>query len=113
MRKYEIKRDTFEFRFGTYKDSIPSMTSKEVFDYYLSGEANDAEIIGRYDTESDALDAFSDDYGTTWAEKGNTFWLLRGSVEFVEINEYDEDGEFDNGGDIVAYSAEGYDGELD
>ena len=109
MTKYEIKRDTFEFRFGTYKDSIPAMSSKEIFDMYLS-RTNYPEPLYSYDTEAEALACF-DPMASTWAEKGNVFWLLRGEVRYIEINEYDEDGEFDRGGDILVYAAEAYEKE--
>ncbi len=109
MTKYEIKRDDFEFRFGTHKGTIPSMTAQEVFDEYLSGSANDPEIVESFDSEDEAREALKAHTGRTWAEHGNVFWLLRGEVYFIEVSTYDEDGEFDQGGDILDIAAEGYD----
>ena len=111
MTKYEIKTDRFEFRFGTYKDSIPAMDAAEVFDTYLRCSANDPSLEASFDTLEEAREEFSKTYatlGTTYAQKGHVFWLLIGRVAWIEENEYTEDGEFDQGGDVVEFSAEGY-----
>lgn len=114
MIKYEIKTDTFEFRFGTSKNSIPSMTAEEVFEEYQSGSSNCPELVGSFDSLEDAEKAFSRfyaNYGRTWAERGFCFWLLRGDVAWIEENEYDDDGEFDQGGVTYDVSAEAYEAE--
>ena len=113
MTRYEIKKDRFEFRFGRYKGSIPSMTADEVFSMYLTGTANDPETVGSYDTKEEALAALEQHKhdSVTYPQAGFVFWLLVGEVVFIEINEYDEDGEFDMGGDILKYSACGYEKE--
>lgn len=111
MTKFEIKTDSFQLRFGTYKESIPAMTADEVFDAYMGGSANDPTLRASFDTLEEAQAEFSrnfSNYGSTYAEKGNTFWLLRGDVAWIEENEYDEDGEFDQGGAVVGLSAEPY-----
>lgn len=114
MTKFEIRTDAFEFRFGTSKDSIPSMTADEVFDEYLSGNANDPVIEASFDTIEEADAEFQkhySNYGSTSAVKGFSFWLLRGELAWIEENEYDEDGDFDQGGAVLAVSAFGYDKE--
>lgn len=111
MTKFEIKTDSFEFRFGTSKNSIPEMSGAEVFDTYQMESANDPTLEASFDTLEEAQAEFSksySDYGTTYAEKGFTFWLLRGKVAWIEENEYDEDGEFDQGGWTHNVSAESY-----
>ena len=111
MIKYEIKTDDFEFRFGTSKDSIPEMSASEVIDFYMDGDCNDPHLEARFDTLEEAQADFSKhyaNYGRTRAEKGYTFWLLRGEVAWIEENEYDEDGEFDQGGVTYGFSVEGY-----
>ena len=114
MTKFEIKTDSFEFRFGTSKHSIPAMTADEVFDTYQIESANDPTLEASFDTLEEAQAEFSkhsSGYGTTYAEKGFTFWLLRGKVAWIEENEYDENGEFNQGGSVVEFSAEGYEEE--
>ena len=111
MTKFEIRTDSFQFRFGTYRDSIPEMTAQEVFDEYLTGSANDPEWKESFDTLEEARECFRRyyaNYGSAYAEKGNTFWILRGDVAWIEENEYDEDGEFDQGGEIYDLSAAPY-----
>lgn len=111
MSKYEIKTDDFEFRFGIAKDSIPEMSAQEVFEAYQMESANDPTLESSFDTLEEAREEFCKNYsgyGTTYAEKGFTFWLLRGKVAWIEENEYDEDGEFDQGGVTYDVSAEGY-----
>lgn len=114
--RFEIKTDSFEFRFGKSKDSIPAMTADEVFDTYQMESANDPTLEASFDTLEEAQAEFSKNYsgyGTTYAEKGFTFWLLRGKVAWIEENEYDEDGEFDQGGCTYDFSAEAYEVEED
>lgn len=116
MTKYEVFTDTFEFRFGTYKGSIPSMTVGEVWMEYNCQSCNDPVRVASFDTLEDALAFFRenyDDYGRTWAEKGCVFWLLRGQVAWIDGNEYDEDGNFVDGGVLYECSAEPYEKEED
>lgn len=111
MTKYEVFTDTFEFRFGTYKGSIPSMTGSDVWMEYNYRANNDPFLAGSFDTLEEALAFFRHyyaDYGETHAEKGNVFWLLRGRVAWIDRNEYDEDGNFVDGGDLYERSAEPY-----
>ena len=113
MTIFEIKTDNFEFRFGTYKNSIPSMTEQEVFDTYLGESCNDPTIRESFDTLEEAREEFSKNYsfyGSTYPEAGNVFWLLRGDLAWIEENEYDDDGEFISGSNVWEYSAQGYDG---
>lgn len=109
--RFEIRTDSFEFRFGTSKNSVPAMTADEVFDAYQMDSANDPTLESSFDTLEEAQAEFSkhfSTYGSTYAEKGFTFWLLRGRVAWIEENEYDEDGEFDQGGCTYDVSAEAY-----
>ena len=111
MTKFEIKTDHFEFRFGTYKQSIPSMTADEVFEEYLSGSCNDPKLEAAFDSLAAAQAEFKAHYagyGRTYAEKGFNFWLLVGEIAWIEENEYDEDGEFDCSCCTYDVSAEGY-----
>ena len=109
--RFEIKTDNFEFRFGTSADSIPAMTADEVFNEYLSGGANDPTLEVSFDTSEEAKAEFNRNYanyGRAHAERGYTFYLLRGEVAWIEENEYDEDGEFVQGGITYDFSAESY-----
>ena len=111
MTRYEIYTDNFELRFGRSQDSIPTMTAQEIFDQYLRGSANDPTLRESFDDLETAKATFSQVYangGTTHAEASVVFWLLTGNVAYLEENSYDDDGDFDQGGDIYVYSAEGY-----
>jgi len=115
MKKYEIKTDRFEFRFGTGKSSVPTMSEQEIFDAYLAESANCPVVQDSFDRIQDAVRAFEEDhwdeYGDTYYEQGSTFALLVGRVAWIEENEYDEDGEFIQGGNVWTFSAEPYERE--
>ena len=114
MRKYEIYTDTFEFRFGKSKSSIPAMSMSDIWMEYNCQSSNDPVRVASFDNLEDAMAFFREnyaDYGRTWAEKGNVWWLLRGQVAWLDGNEYTEDGGFDQGGDLYECSAEAYEKE--
>lgn len=110
MTKYDIMTDNFELRLGRTNEAR-ALTADEVFSEYQAEDANAPMLIESYDNYDDALAAFNKtyaNYGSTRAVRGVTGWLLLGQVAFLIENEYDEDGEFDQGGDVWAYSAEAY-----
>lgn len=114
MTKYEIRTDRFEFRFGTYKASIPAASAAEIWDWYTQLSVQEPEIRASFDTLEAAQAEFRAhwaDFGTTHAEKGMTWWLLIGELAWIEHNEYDDNGEFDQGGDVFDVSAQGYEPE--
>ena len=92
--KYEVYTDRFEFRFGTYKDSIPDLDENDICDLYWSRD-NDAKLFGSFDTKEEALEELSKFDPDTYPQKGNCFWLLLGSVAWANEAEYTDDGEFD------------------
>ena len=121
MTKFEIMTDSFEFRF-TPGRPIPRMTEREILDTYFSldpritSNSIDPETVEAYDTEEDAREAF----WTRWRDYGETrparsaagIPLLIGRLAFIQINDYDAEGEFDQGGDTLdLWSAEGYEPE--
>ena len=114
MTKYEIYTDMFEFLFGKYKDSIPEMSADEVLQMYFEENANYPSLVKSFDNADEAIEHFRKNFsnwGDTWAQKGNVFWLLRGHVAYIEENQYDEDGEFDCGGSVWLASVAGYEKE--
>ena len=113
MKKYEIFTDTFEFHFS--KPSIPAMTAEEIFQTYWSCDTRitsnclDPRRECSFDTKEEALAEWEKnykDYGRTWESKGWAVYLLCGEMAWLEENEYDEDGNFDYGGDTWLYSVE-------
>lgn len=117
MEKFEIMTDNFEFRFGRSLDSIPAMSAAEIFDTYLSCDTTitsnslDPTRRASFDTLEEAQAEFSRNYanyGRTSPERGSLWWLLVGDLAWIERNEYDEDGEFDQGGETYALSAAAY-----
>lgn len=109
MKKYEIIKDRFEFRLSRPAHSN-TRTAADIFDEYLVGsDDNGREVLGVYDTADAALEDFRQHYGRmayTSASDGWACRLLVGEIVFVEINEYDENGEFDQGGDVMDYAAQ-------
>ena len=117
MTKYEIYTDTFEFRYGRSRDSIPAMAADEIVDTYLSCDDRitsnflDPTMEASFDTEEEALAEWRRnyiDYGWTEAEKGSALWVLRGRLAYLAENEYDEDGDFIQGETMQYISAEPY-----
>jgi hypothetical protein len=114
MTKYEIKTDSFEFSFGKYKASIPSASEDQIFEWYMEGMANDAKTRESFDTLEEAQAEFKKyyaNYGSTRAVAGWTNWLLCGELAWIEENEYDDDGEFIQGGGFYDVSAAPYEKE--
>lgn len=117
MRKYAIYTDSFEFRFGKYKDSIPAMTGYEILQTYLSCDTRitsnslDPHLGASFDTLEEARAEWEKNYknyGYTSAQKGSILWLLCGDLAYLEANDYTEDGDFDQGGELYEFSAEAY-----
>lgn len=113
IRKFEIRTDHFEFHFGKYKGSIPTISDEEIFDWYQRS-CCDPVTVEEYDTLEEAKEAFKEsysDYGHTRAEKGNAFWFLVGDLAWIEENIFTDDGDFDQGGWTYDFSAVGYEKE--
>lgn len=117
MIKYEIKTDSFEFRMGREKWRIPAMTGAEILDTYFScddritSNSLDPEIRESFDSEEEARAFFAAHYaghGRTSLQRGNTQYLLLGQLAWLEANEYDADGEFDQADGVLAFSAAPY-----
>lgn len=118
--KFEIITDTFEFRFG--RNEIPAMSADEIFETYqscddrITSNSLDPRREASFDTEAEAREAFERDwrdYGETHVSSASIGKLLCGRMAWIEVNEYDEDGEFDQGGDVLELSAEAYEPEED
>ena len=121
MTKYEIYLDDFQFRMGTTsKNLIPSMSADEIFDTYMSCDTRitsnsfNPTCVGRYETKESAERdwEFYKNWGRTYAEKGQTQWILRGELAWLEELDFDDDGEdcLEVNG-TLAISAEPYKGE--
>ena len=117
MTVYEICIDDFQFRMGTVKELIPSMSEDEIFDTYMSCDTRITSnslcptCIGRYETKSaaEAEWEFYKNWGRTYAERGQTEWLLRGDIAWMESLEYDDNGEdFIGTNGTIHVSAEPY-----
>ena len=111
MIRYQIYTDTFEFRFGTAKDSIPELSSDDIWDMYTAQSYICPEGERAFATKEEAVNYFGEnysDYGTTWAEKGFSFWVLRGRIAFLSEEEYEDDGEFDQDLGTLCISSESY-----
>lgn len=120
MKKFEIRTDHFEFRLGTVKARIPAMSADEIFDTYMSGDTRitsnclDPKLEASFDTLEAARDVLARDFkyfAQTRLVKGQTQWLLTGEMAWIEENEYTDDGDFDQGGDVYDVLAEAYEPE--
>lgn len=112
--KYEIYTGRFEIRGGTSKNSIGSYTEWDLFD--ATWNSTSPKLEAEFNTETEAREYFAGryaDYGRTWAEKGFTFWLLRGEIAWLEKNIYTDDGEYDSSDGVIDLSAEPYTNEED
>jgi hypothetical protein len=94
-RKFELKEISVE---------VPFAEKKTIEKGRAVHSENEPELIKSFETEDDALATLSK-YETTVKtlyNHGMTYFLVE--EFFVEINEYDEDGEWINGGDVVEIS---------
>lgn len=115
MIKYEIKTDSFEFRFTR---PAPSMTAREVFYTYTEGDPRiasnscDPVTVASFDTLSEAQAAFAAkyaNYGKTRSNRNGAFYLLTGDLAWIEENAYDGD-DFDCNCGTHDVSAEAWEG---
>lgn len=111
MTKYEICTDTFEFRFGKAKSSIPDATADEIWSWYSEESCQMPTIVDSFDSLVSAKAEFYEhyaNYGETHAVKGSVWWSLRGQVAWIEETIYYDDGDFESDGGTLAVSAEPY-----
>lgn len=110
MIKYEIWTDSFEIRIGR-AENARSLTEREVFDEYLEESANAPRLEKSFSSPEEAeayFKAHFAKYGTSRSMRGTAGWLLIGQVAYLQADEYDEDGEYIQGGDILMTSSEAY-----
>ena len=110
MTKFEIRTDTHEFRLPRKARTI-SLTGGELFDDYRQSSVQDSEIRESFDSLEEARAAFSAhwaSYGSTTLRTGNGSRYLYCEFAWIEENRYDDDGEFDQGGDVYDISAAGW-----
>ena len=111
MTKYEIKTDSFEF--SNSRESWPSQTADDIIDLYHSPyEYNSPKLEASFESLDEAKAEFESNYRNYGSTREVVGWagmhLLIGEIAFLEKNAYDEDGEFDQGGDWIAWSVEPY-----
>ena len=120
MKKFEIRTDHFEFRMGFRRDRIPCMSADEILDTHLSCDERitsnsiDPTIEASFDTLEAARAEFDRNYahyGFTSLDRVSTGYILSGSLAWIEENEYDETGDFDQGGTTYDVSAQPYEAE--
>lgn len=101
MIKYELYTDTFEFR--TRKGQ--EWQSDDIFDAYITQGDLYPTRVAQADNLEDIAALFEDEKlkCTTYEQAYTTGWLIRGVLCYIEIAEYDEDGEYIQGGDIVKF----------
>ena len=102
MTKYEIMTDNFELRLGA-ANRVREMSADEVLCEYQDQTANAPTLVESYDSLDEARAAFRTyaNYGSTRLERGVTGCLLVGQLALLVENEYDEDGNFDQGGNVI------------
>lgn len=114
MTKFETKKSSFEFRFSR-RNPPPAMSEKEIADMFFSS-CYDAETVAEFDSKEEAVKAFEENkhLSSTYLSEG---WanalLVCGTIVWMEENTYDEDGEFDQGGDVWCIAAEAYEPPID
>lgn len=111
MKKYEIYRETCEIRCDGPRGWNRPWTSEEIFDAYNAQDNFRPTREAVYDTEEEALAAWEKDYassGSTRLMRGSAGYFFQAEVYYLEIMEYDEDGELNQGLGVIRYAAEPY-----
>ena len=111
MTKYEIRTDRFEF--SNSKKSWTSQTADDIINLYHNPyECNSPKLEASFESLEEAKAEFESHYRNYGNTREMTGWagthLLVGEIAFLEENEYDEDGEFDQGGNWINWSVEPY-----
>ena len=106
MIKYTVYTDSFEIRLRTKEATL---SAGDVFTAYMEQGDHSPRPVAVFDTEEQAVAAMKKALVRTDCD--SSFYggyLLTGVLAYVEQAEYDEDGEFIQGGDICEYAAKGY-----
>lgn len=111
MTKYEIYTDRFEF--SSHGKSWPSQTVDDIIDlYYGPYVCNNPKLEASFDSLEEAKAEFESHYRNYGSTREASGWaggfLLVGEIAWLEENEYDEDGDFDQGGGWLDWSVEPY-----
>ena len=98
MKKYEITKESIELPAGSW-------ATDDIFDEYDRQTSHDAHFVASFDTLDEAREAFREECekASTWASGA----VLNADVIIFLANEYDEDGNFDQG-EIIEVYAEPY-----
>lgn len=117
---FGIRTDHFELRMGSRRDRIPSMSAEEILDTHLScddritSNSIDPTIEASFDTLEEARAEFAlnyERYGCTDLRRASCGYILTGRLAWIEENQYDENGDFDQGGETYDLSAQPYEAE--
>lgn len=93
MKKFEIVECTEEWRFWKFNDA-------KNYNAGDSADTGERRILGSFDTKEEALEALKGYKNSYYYCGCNRPPYVDVEEYFVEENNYDEDGEFDYGGDI-------------
>ena len=116
MKKYEIYKETCEIRCDGPRGWNRPWTAEEIFDAYNEKTSFCPTRVAVYDTEEEALTAWEKDYaneGSTRLMRGSAGHFFLAEVYYMEIMDYDEDGEINQGEGVIRFAAEPYTPEQD
>lgn len=101
MIKYELKRNEREVKYKDRKEIEPGCT--------LAQADQEPEVIKEFTDKEEALEALKDYQSEVVKYEGVCGSIYKVTEYYVEENEYDEDGEFVEGGDVWDYSTMDFD----
>lgn len=92
MIKYDVYEENFEFRTDLRHTSA---TAEQIWGWYQDADNRDPQRIGSFDSIEEARAALRYIHPYSAHQRGFAHWLVVGRLGWIEENEYDEDGEFD------------------
>lgn len=116
MKKYEIYRETCEIQCDGPRGWNRPWTAEEIFDAYNSQNNFCPTREAVFDTEEEALAEWGKHYassGSTRLMRGNAGHFFLAEVYYLEVLDYDDDGEPNQGLGVIRYAAEPYAPEQD
>lgn len=105
MKLYRIYEDTFEIHYPA-----AYYTDEDIFHEYLKESCREPKVRATLQDENKARAVFNGFRGqcSTSYERGYVVPFLYCTVLYLEAEEYDEDGEFDQSLGILDYAAEAW-----
>ena len=92
MKKFDVYEENFEFRADLRSTGA---SAEQIWEWYQDADNRDPQLKGSFDSLEEARAELRHVQPYSSHQRGFVFWLVTGRLGWIEENEYDDDGEFD------------------